>query len=159
MIKKFIIVGPTASGKDHLKQTFRNKGLNIDVSYTTRPPREGETNGLEYHFISEEEFFDEGTNFYEYVKFGDYYYGTGQIEWDSCDVFIMEASAVKAISQKERKKCLVYYLNPSKEDRFERLFTNGRGWDYGEISDRFEVDDENFKDFIDFDIEIKNSDF
>jgi guanylate kinase len=97
--------------------------------------------------------------FYEYIKFGDYYYGTGQIEWDTCDVFIMEASAVKAISKKERKKCWVYFLNPSKDDRHERMWTNGRNWSYEKIANRFETDDKLFKDFVEFDIEIKNPDF
>lgn len=159
MNKRIILVGPAASGKDFLKQRFRDKGFKMDVSYTTRSPREGEVNGLDYHFISEDEFFDDGMRFYEYVKFGDYYYGTGQIEWDTCDVFIMEASAVNEIPKKERKKCTVFFLNPSKEVRFERLWQNGRNWDHVKITNRFETDDNLFKDFKDYDVKITNPDF
>ena len=71
----------------------------------------------------------------------------------------MESEGIEQISKEERKDCLVIYLNPSKEDRFERLWTNGRGWGYEKIAERFEVDDKKFKNFKDYDIEIKNPDF
>jgi len=158
-MKRIIIVGPAASGKDFLKSRLEKRGYTLDISYTTRPIRKDEEQGREYHFLTEKEFMDESTQFYEYVKFGDYYYGTGEIEWETCDVFIMEASAVKALTEKERKKCLVIYLNPPKDVRFERLWTNGRGWEHVKITKRFETDDKLFKDFTDYDIQITNPDF
>lgn len=54
-----LIVGLSASGKDYLsKQLVANHGFNNMVSYTTRPMRDGETDGVEYHFISSNEEFD-----------------------------------------------------------------------------------------------------
>ena len=53
------LIGKAGSGKDTiLKDVVRAYELpmNIIVSYTTRPMREGETEGKEYHFISEETF-------------------------------------------------------------------------------------------------------
>ena len=89
-MKRIIIVGPAASGKDFLKQRLGEKSLKLDVSYTTRHPREGEVHGKDYNFISEKMFFDEGTDFYEYVKFGDYYYGViNKPITHSNDTFIM----------------------------------------------------------------------
>jgi len=158
-MKRIIICGPCAAGKDFLKTRLKKKGYNVDVSYTTRLPREEEVNGVDYHFISEKEFMDDSMEFYEYVKHGEYYYGTGLDEWKNCDVFIMETEGIKSINSEDRKDCLILYLNPSKDVRFERLWVNGRNWSYGKISDRFEIDDEKFKDFTDFDIEISNPDF
>ena len=45
MNKRIIIVGPAAAGKDHLKKKFKERGFELDVSYTTREPREGEVDG------------------------------------------------------------------------------------------------------------------
>ena len=71
----------------------------------------------------------------------------------------MEASAVKELPKKERKNCFVFYLNPSKDVRFERLWEKGRKWGYEKISNRFETDDMLFKDFTDYDAQITNPDF
>ena len=56
MGKIFCVMGKISSGKDTLYQMLK-KELDFDsiVPYTTRPIREGETNGVEYHFVTEEE--------------------------------------------------------------------------------------------------------
>jgi len=158
MNKRIIICGPVAAGKDHLKKKFGKRGFKLDVSYTTRSPREGEVNGIDYHFISEEEFMDESTQFYEYAKHGNYYYGTGMTEWNECDVFIMETEGIAGISEKDKKKCFIIYLNPPEGIRLNRLQIE-RKWDYPKIMERFKIDNEKFKNFKDYDIEITNPNF
>ena len=56
MGKIFCVMGKSSSGKDTLYKMLK-KELEFDsiVPYTTRPIREGETNGVEYHFVTEEE--------------------------------------------------------------------------------------------------------
>ena len=57
MSKLFCIMGKSASGKDTIyKRLIQDEtlGLKTIVSYTTRPMREGEQDGVEYHFVSEE---------------------------------------------------------------------------------------------------------
>jgi len=54
--EKCIIIGPSASGKDYLKRKFSKRGLKALVKYTTRPMREGEIDGVEYRFVSQETF-------------------------------------------------------------------------------------------------------
>ena len=51
------IVGASGSGKTHMAEFLRNK-LNIPtiVSYTTRPKRSWEKEGIEHHFISKDKF-------------------------------------------------------------------------------------------------------
>ena len=158
MNKRIIIVGPAAAGKDHLKKKFKERGFELDVSYTTREPREGEVDGEDYHFISEKEFFDRHYDFYEHAQHGPYWYATGLAEWHNCDVFIMETHGISEINKEDRKNCFIIYVNPPRDIRFDRLY-KGRGWDYPKIEHRFEMDDEKFEDFKDYDIEINNPDF
>ena len=54
-----VISGPSGVGKGTVRKAlFERKGHNLDfsVSMTTRKPREGEVDGIDYYFISQEEF-------------------------------------------------------------------------------------------------------
>ena len=57
MNKIYCIMGKSSSGKDTLYKelTAQVPGLKTVTPYTTRPIREGESNGVEYHFVTEEE--------------------------------------------------------------------------------------------------------
>src|SRR5579872_6227731 len=81
MISVFIISAPSGSGKStlvhRLMQTMPDQ-LTFSISYTTRPPRPTETNGVDYIFISREEFvrrLDQG-EFLEHAQVFENYYGT-----------------------------------------------------------------------------------
>ena len=58
-IKPLVLVGPSGSGKstlyEHMKKKYADK-LVLSVSSTTRQPRDGEQNGVHYHFVTKEEF-------------------------------------------------------------------------------------------------------
>jgi guanylate kinase len=81
-MSRIVIVGRCAAGKDYLKNQFIQRGFLPDISYTTRKPRNGEINEKDYYFISEKEFnkMIDNHEFYEFIKFGDNYYGTGLME-------------------------------------------------------------------------------
>ena len=75
-----IISGPSGSGKSSLVSEMLEMVDNIhfSISTTTRATREGETDGINYHFVSKEEFerdIEEGL-FLEWAKVHDNYYGT-----------------------------------------------------------------------------------
>lgn len=73
-----VIVGPTCSGKTTLAERFvAEKGYGKIVTTTTRDPREGEVDGVDYHFVSEEQFKAgiEAGDFLEHATFGDNLYG------------------------------------------------------------------------------------
>ncbi len=158
MSKRIILVGPAAAGKDYLKKKFAERGFELDVSYTTRPPRKGEVDGEDYHFISEREFFDKHYDFYEQAQHGPYWYATGLYEWDNCDIFIMETNGISEIIPEDRKSCFIIYLNPARIKRQERMMLE-RGWDAEQIAHRSNMDYEKFKDFSDFDIQISDPNF
>ena len=160
MKSRIILVGPTCSGKNFLRQKFVEKGFSHDVSYTTREPRAGEFDGIDYHFLTNDEFSHkyENKHFYESIRYGNVAYGTGLLEWNARDIFIMETKGVSSITPSDRKNCLVIYINPPKSFRINRM-KNDRGWDKHKILERIKIDEENFKDFVDYDMILTNADF
>ena len=77
----YIFCAPSGSGKStmvkHLLHTYPNQ-FELSISCTTRPPREGEVNGINYHFLSNQEFADkiENGEMLEATVFRDWCYGT-----------------------------------------------------------------------------------
>jgi guanylate kinase len=154
MSKRIILVGSTCSGKNFIREQFVKRGYTADVSYTSRVPRENEITGVDYHFISKESFEDRifAGLFYEWVNYGDKYYGTGKYEWDNADIFIMETDGIKEIHKEDRKNCLVIFINTPLDTRIKRM--KERGWDENKIAERIKIDTEKFTNFTDFDIQI-----
>ena len=80
MSRVFVITGPSGVGKGTLIRQLLDRvpGLELSVSATTRGPRAGESDGVEYHFLSDEEFarrVDEG-DFVEWAEYSGRRYGT-----------------------------------------------------------------------------------
>lgn len=75
-----IVSGPSGAGKGTICKEFlnRNKDVCVSVSATTRQPREGEVDGVNYFFITEDEFKHKIANddFYEYANNHGNFYGT-----------------------------------------------------------------------------------
>jgi guanylate kinase len=79
-----VITGPSGVGKGTLIRALRERmpGLELSVSATTRPPRPGEVDGRDYHFLSPEEFdrrLDAG-DFLEHATYAGNRYGTPRSE-------------------------------------------------------------------------------
>lgn len=78
------LTGPSCAGKSTLESILARNGFQRSISVTTRAPRAGETNGVEYYFISKDEFqkmWDCGS-LIEKIQFGENFYGVSQIELD-----------------------------------------------------------------------------
>ena len=78
----FVMSGPSGSGKSTLARRLLESipGLSFSVSYTTRPRREGEKDGIDYHFVDDATFdrmAAEGA-FLEWARVHDRRYGTGR---------------------------------------------------------------------------------
>jgi guanylate kinase len=78
----FIISAPSGAGKSTLVELLlsQNRDLFFSISHTTRPARPGEMNGVEYFFISEENFrkMIQEEEFFEWAEVHGYYYGTSR---------------------------------------------------------------------------------
>ena len=76
-----VLVGESASGKSSIQnELVKTYGYKKVITYTTRPKRDYETAGDDYHFISKEEFLQlkEADYFIETVCYNDWYYGTAK---------------------------------------------------------------------------------
>ena len=132
-----VLSGPSGVGKDSvLKLILKERNdLKLSISYTTRPPRHGEVNGIDYHFVSKEEF-EELINDGEMLEYATYcgnYYGTRSFEIDEelakGNSVILEIE-VQGAGQviKKRKDAVSIFIVPSSIKELENRLV-GRGLD------------------------------
>jgi len=156
---KLILVGKAAAGKDFLKNRLSSKGFLAGVSHTTRPPRDNEVDGKDYHFVTEDKFKEMivHANFIEYMEFNGWFYGQTKADFNKADIMIMSKDGLDMLPKKYRDQCMVIYLDPPRMSRVERLNTRADVNDT--IVRRMNTDDLQFKDFKDYDLRITNADF
>jgi guanylate kinase len=157
-MSKIIIVGKSGSGKDYLKKKFTDRGFTTDVSYTNRHKRTGEVENISYHFISTEEFENmiQSGLMYQHDFFNGYYYGTSVQSFKNNNVFIMTPNGVSAIKPEDRKNCVVIFVDINYDIRLNRLMKRA---DHSKSVERLQSDEEQFKNFLDYDVRITNEDF
>jgi len=159
-MNKLILVGKAASGKDHLRKILESRGFTYGISYTTRPPRDGEIDGKDYIFLSNEEFLEKinSSFWYEYVNFNNWFYGTSNDQfYKSSNLFIMTPKGISHIKPEDRKQCTIIYLDIPIDERRIRLKKRNMPGDT--IERRISADENDFKDFKDYDIKITNKNF
>ena len=78
----FVVVAPSGAGKTSLVSELlkRDSNVKLSMSYTTRAPREGEVEGIDYHFVSREQFekMIGAGEFLEHANVYGNYYGTSK---------------------------------------------------------------------------------
>jgi len=157
--RRIVLVGKAASGKDHLRKRFQDRHFNYAVTYTTRPPRENEVEGIDYHFISEEtaNFYISKNLFYEWVEFNGWIYGTTIEQFNTKDLFIMTPKGISKIKPEDRESTFIIYLDIPEDVRRKRLLERIMPGD--SLERRIIVDEEDFSNFFDYDLRITNADF
>jgi guanylate kinase len=158
MKKRIILVGKSAAGKDHARKICEQWfGLPYQVSYTTRPPRDEETDGFDYFFVSESEFKDmiKKDLWFEYVVFNGWYYGTTCDQFDTLNsVFIMTPAVLSHLSEGDRADSLVIYFDIPLEYRQNRMYERDGNAD--SVERRIAADEDDFKFYENYDISITN---
>lgn len=128
--KLMVVSGPSGVGKGTIVKTLIKRRSDVveSVSCTTRAPREGETHGKEYFFLTKEEFLErlEKQDFLEYDEHFGNYYGTPISfveETLKTKSVILEIDVVGALNVKKRlpEAVLVIILPPSVEELKRRL--------------------------------------
>lgn len=159
-MNKIVLSGKAASGKDYMRKLLESRGFTFGVSYTSRPPRPGEIEGKDYYFLSKEKFMEmiENKEFYEWVEFNNWYYGTTKKQWyNDCNLFIMTPAGISHIKKEDRKEATIFYIDIPIEIRRERLKNRNDSNDSNER--RIEADERDFREFKDYDIRITNPNF
>lgn len=153
---KIIIVGPGGSGKDFLRKKMVSRGFEYGVSFTSRPPREGEMEGVDYYYRDEDFFESNSDIFLELQEFNGWKYGISKGEFHTKNLFILSPAGLRSFPENFRKESFVIYLNPPEEIRKERLKKRN---DADSVERRLIADRKDFFEFLDYDIIITKEDF
>ncbi len=143
-----IISAPSGAGKTTLCQALKKRlpDLNFSVSYTTRPPRKNERNGVDYHFISKEKFLEmtDRNEFLEWAQIHDNYYGTARKNIENTlqkrkDLVLeLDVQGVESLRALKYQGVFIFILPPSMEELEKRLAGRGTESD-NQVKQRLEV--------------------
>lgn len=127
--KIFLLIGPSGSGKDTLGEYLKSKGIPELVSHTTRKMRDGEIDGINYHFISEEEF--NKIERIEESKYSGNFYALSKSEVDSKlkefnSVFaIVDINGYKQIKEKYPEETISIFIEVTLDEMAYRMKQRG----------------------------------
>lgn len=168
MARAFVITGPSGVGKGSLIAELRRRipELELSVSATTRPPRRGERDGVDYHFLGEEEFDRRirSGDFLEWAAYSGHRYGTLWSEVERCIeqgrsvVLEIEVQGARAARKRLNEVFAIFIRPPSPEALRERLVA--RGTDAPEaIESRLAVAEQELEAESEFPRCVTNDDF
>lgn len=163
MNRIFVLMGKSASGKDSVFRELtenKEKVIRTVIPYTTRPLREGEKDGVEYRFSSEEEF-EKLKNSGKIIEDRSYntvkglwrYFTVDDGSFDSGEDIILIGTVDTFLSIKEyfagRKEVIPLYIECDDGERLIRAVMREKkreNPDYRELCRRFLADDEDFSE-------------
>ena len=164
----FIVSAPSGAGKSSLVKALleRDPAIRLSISYTTRAPRPGEADGVNYHFVTREDFqarLGQG-EFLESAEVYGNFYGTSQ-PWIEAEMaagrdILLEidwqgAAQVRRLMPRAKS---IFILPPSIAELRHRL--EGRGTDSAEvIAKRMAAAREDISHALEFDYLVVNDDF
>ena len=126
-----VVSGPSGCGKSTLNHMLLNsrKNITLSVSDTTRKIRDGETDKIDYNFITKDEFIDNIHNnkYLEYAQVHDNYYGTPIENIDNLlkkgiDVILeIDIEGARKVNDKRSDAVFIFIMPPSMEVLKTRL--------------------------------------
>lgn len=163
----FIVSAPSGAGKTTLVLLLLEKdpGIRVSISSTTRPPRTGENDGREYHFVDVQYFLEMVSrgDFLEWAEVHGNYYGTSRrwIEAEMTagrDVLLeIDWQGAQQVRKAFPSAIGIFILPPSLEELKSRL--SGRGTDSAEtIARRIAAARDEMRHVDEFDYVIINDD-
>jgi guanylate kinase len=157
MMDKYKIValfGEAGSGKDYIQKKiietdFGKNNLSEIISCTTRPPREGELDGVHYHFIPTAAEFFNGYNlarWIEFANFRNWWYGTSieHLNKNKINIGVFNIKGINQILEDEEIDCLPIRVKCIDKIRLIRQLNRESNPDCLEICRRFQTDTKDF---------------
>lgn len=156
MIKVIALMGKAGSGKDTILTTLTHRypdEYNEIVSCTTRPPREREIDGVNYHFLTLDEFHRKEIDgdMLETTEFNSWHYGTAlsSLSVDKVNIGVFNPAGVRSLLQNRIIDLTVYYIWTNDKERLIRQLLREQEPNVHEIVRRFAADETDFSDLND----------
>ena len=123
-----VLVGESGSGKSTIEKELVEKfHFKKIVKYTTRDPRYGEKDGVDYHFVTEEKFekLKKKNFFAEYAKYNDWSYGTPKDECLNNRIIVLTPRGLRKLKGNTDLHIISFYINVPRRDRLIKLLERG----------------------------------
>ena len=160
-----VLSSPSGVGKTTLTKKIQQKyqTFKISVSHTTRPPRSNEVDGVDYNFVTIDQFKDliKKNDFYEYAEIFGNYYGTlkesvNNLIKKNDIIFDIDWQGTKQLSKfKNLKLIKIFLITNNKEELKKRLITRNQNTPE-EVEKRFKAFDNDVKHWVDYDYIVIN---
>lgn len=144
-IKIVALIGKAGAGKDYyLRQVCERGDVHEIISCTTRPVRDKELEGVNYHYLSDEQFLQE--HYIESCMFRGWRYGTRISDLDpaAINVGVFNLSGVEQLLTHENIDLTVIHITATDKTRLIRQLNREFDPDVNEIMRRFKTDEEDF---------------
>ncbi len=160
-----ILSSPSGVGKTTLTKKIQQKyqTFKISVSHTTRPPRSNEVDGVDYHFVSQENFekLIVENKFYEHAKIFENYYGTLKKNVDETIlkndiIFDIDWQGTKQLSKFKNLNLIKIYLITDNKDELKKRLIKRNQNTKEEVEKRFNSFDDDIKHWKDYDFIMIN---
>lgn len=146
-IKVIALVGKSGAGKDYwMKKLAKKYDYHIIVSSTTRPKRDYEKEGVDYHFLSEKEFAE--GRFLETASFNGWHYGTRYEDLDPtrANIGVFNPTGLKSLAAHDDIELTIIYVKATDKMRLLRQLNREKYPNVKEIVRRFMTDETDFQD-------------
>jgi len=146
-IKVIAYIGKSGAGKDYcMKRTAEYNNYHIIVSSTTRPKRDYEVEGVDYHFLSEKEFA--AGRFLETASFNGWHYGTRyeDLDPDRTNIGVFNPTGIKSLAAHDDIDLTIVYIKATDKTRLLRQLNREENPNVKEIVRRFMTDEADFAD-------------
>lgn len=163
-IKILALMGEAGAGKDYILQEMLNAHPEFYeiISCTSRPIRENEINGVNYHYYSKEEFEQKIVNneMFEYTEFNNWYYGTGKNSLDKryINVGVFNPEGVRTLINHPMVDVFVVWVQANDKTRLLRQLNRESSPDVDEIVRRYQTDKQDFSNIKFPYITVRNED-
>ena len=163
-----VLSSPSGAGKTTITKKLSQKypNIKISISHTTRKPRSNEIDGVDYHFVSHEEFekLIKRNNFFEYAKIFDNYYGTSKnsvnkLHQENYDVvFDIDWQGTKQLSKFEELNLIKIFILPPDKDELKKRLINRNQDNDKIVRKRLKQYENDVKHWSDYDYVVINND-
>lgn len=164
----YALIGEAGAGKDSVMQAVLKKiKLNPQkpvheiISCTTRPMREGEVEGVNYYYLTNEQFAEKVLNMemLEATCFNDWFYGTAlqSLDENSANIGVFNPDGIDALLESPLVDVTVFYVHATGKNRLLRQLNREENPDVDEIIRRYKADRDDFFE-LDFEYQVLPND-